>query len=42
MNVAGKEGEAREKTMTSWAERALEVVRRYQSVVNIDETSSFW
>ena len=40
MNVAGEEGDVNEETMTSWAERARELVRGYQpaDVWNMDET----
>ena len=44
MNVAGEEGDVNEETMTSWAERARELVRGYQpaDVWNMDETGLFW
>ena len=43
MNVAGEEGDVKEETMTSWAERARELVRGYQpvDVWNMDETGLF-
>ena len=44
MNVAGEEGDVSEETMTSWDERARELVRGYQpkDVWNMDETGLFW
>ena len=44
MNVAGEEGDVNEETMTSWAERARELVRGHHpaDVWNMDETGLFW